>query len=520
MLARVLRLGHWRDAAGAALALTALFHGRALWRGYYRWDDFAFLQMADRTALAENLFAPHNDHLLPLWRLEVEALYGLFGLSPVGYIVVTLLSFAAMLALLERFLAARAVSLHGRWLALAVASSWASWAELTSGYFTLTVYLQIVAIFFAAVAAERRARADGGGGWLALMGALALVAIGLDVSGFWVVLAVPVVALADGDWQSGTRAQSLRRFAPSLSVCAAVFMGAALATVTAVKLWYPGLAVTGADQSASLVDRVTVAGAATGSVMLATWRALDYAIPGSPLLPVLHVLLVGTTALALVLGWRQTSRGHRQLVIALGLVILMHALMVAAGRPFLPAEFPAKHIGIAFLMFVAAVAVLWPSGSGRRATGQRVVVAVITLVLVSQLAANVFAARRGYPVTAKVELWLASERKRSVTMLRDSIIAPLLAAGVTSIPTVPVGPLEAATKDLRFYDLSVYRPFFGIPDGDGIRFVRDATMPHSVVEAGVEVVPDVWVAAGPRFAEFVRSSKLAQRLWTIPAPSP
>lgn len=520
MLRRLIRLERWPDAALAVVLLTALFHGQSLWRGYHRWDDFAFLQMADRTAVTANVLAPHNDHLLPLWRLQVEALHALLGLAPVGYIALTLICFAAVLLLLERCLASRAVGIEGRWLTLALVSSWSSWAEFTSGYFTLTVYLQLAILFFLALEVERRARATGAARWRWLLGLLCLIAVGLDVSGFWVVVAVPVVAIADGEWRAEARRATLAAVAPSVLVCFVVFVGTAGATILAVRSWYPGLAAAGADQSVAVGMRLFVAAKVCVAILVAPWRVMGYAFPGSPI--AVGALAVGgaLTVVVLVRWWSRRGMADRQLALGLAGVVLIHVLMIAVGRPFVPTEFPAKHIGIPFMMFAAMVGVLLPRDLRRLRHGSLLLGGAIGFVVLAQGAANVVAARRGYPVTAKVELWLASERERSIALLRDSVIAPLLAEGVTTIPTVPVGPLEAATKDLRFYDLSVYRPFLGIPDSVPVRFVRDSSTPPSVVEAGVEVVPDAWAAAGPRFRAFVAGHPIAQRLWALPSSPP
>lgn len=520
MLARLLRLERWAHAGLAAVLLTALFHGRSVWGGYFRWDDFALLQMADRTSVVANIIVPHNDHLLPLWRLQVEGLYALFGLSPVGYIVVTLIVFAGVIFALERFLAARGVGTEGRWLALIMASCWSSWAEFTTGYFTLTVYLQLVLLFFVGVEVGRRAQVTTEPRWLWLLALCTLIAVGIDVSGFWVVLAVPIISIAEADWGAAVRAQNVRRSWPVVLVCGGVFVVTAVATVTAARLWFPGLAAAGADQTVSVGQRIAVAVQVWFAVLVAPWRVIEYALGNSALSGWIRLVVAGVTVMVLATWWRSAESRARQLALGLATIILVHSAMIAVGRPFVPDEFPAKHIGIPFLMFIAIVSVLAAPTMRRSHRGPSLLLGTLGVIVLAQIGATFAAARRGYPVTTKVELWLAAERERSIALLRDSVVAPLIAAGVTTIPTVAVAPLEAGTKDLRFYDLSVYRPFLAIPDSLGVRFVRDASMPPSVVEAGVELVPDAWAAAGPRFRKLVRMNPVAQRFWPLPAPPP
>lgn len=508
-----MRLASTRDSLRAALALTAVWHGPSLWRGFHRWDDFAFLQMADRTTLAQNVWTPHNDHLLPLWRVQVESLYGLFGLSTAPWILVSLICFALLLLALERFLADRGVSAAGRWMTLILASSWAAWAEVASGYYTLTVYLQIGTLFFLALAAERRARATGRRRFVGALIACILVAAGLDVSGLWVGVAVPVIALADADWRRVSWRPSLRAYARTVSVCGASVLFAGTVMIGAGWRWNPALVVVGADQSVPLLDRLLVLLAALASILLAPWRAVGYALPGSVALPVLNgVLLLATL---LVLGWRLrgVTDAQRNIAVALLVVIALHATMLAIGRPFLPAEFPAKHVGIPFLLFSAMVGVLWPTGDGAMRPAARLLLgSAICLIVGAQYAANVFAARRGYPVTAKVELWLAGERQRALGVLRDSLIVPLVRSGVTTIPTAPAFLVERAAKDMRFYDLSVYRPFFDLSD-PRVRFARDPEMEASVVEPGLTVVEDLRTVTGHQMHEFFLDHPWARQFW-------
>ncbi|HVZ65427.1 MAG TPA: hypothetical protein VG936_12715 [Lacunisphaera sp.] len=193
-------------ATFGALAALAIFmvvacDGLALSQGFFRQDDFSFLQVTRETpAVSQQMLLVHNDHLCPLYRLEFAVLAGLAGPDA---------STATLAAWFRACTFATCVGLllAGAWVLHESGSSrlgllsfvyflwlWPGWGEFTAGYFSCTNFLQILALGFCAAAAMLRGFNQGSAAWLALSLLLVAGAAGFDVSALNIFVTLGVLA--------------------------------------------------------------------------------------------------------------------------------------------------------------------------------------------------------------------------------------------------------------------------------------------------------------------------------------
>ena len=222
-----------RDAArrefsvdlGVALILMIVLHGVSLWNGEPRGDDYIFLREG-RLPLAATILHTWGGHVFPLWRIEAAFVSRAWGADPVA-LRLWLFAHVALLAFLQaRVLAAWGLSRSARIVALVVLCGWTQWAQVTMGYWTLSITVKVwiatSAAMLAVIGSERP-----GAVRKAFIAVAAGVAILEDSTGAIVVPAIVMAALASG-LRDGLRGRELVKRvewpAAVAFMCAVVFL--------------------------------------------------------------------------------------------------------------------------------------------------------------------------------------------------------------------------------------------------------------------------------------------------------
>ncbi len=506
-----------RASASIAVLTTLLWHAPSLWRGYFRADDFAFLHANGGLPLRDLLLLPHNEHILPFFRIEVAALDALFGIHPLGWIVFSLAMFAFVLYLVQRLLFIWGAGATARLTAVVIIGGWSQWGELLAGYFTLVIWIQLMALTCAALLLRRRVLDQRRAGDVFALAGVALLALGFGEAALWVPMALLIVCLIDAvaDVRAGVApGAALRAQRWPLAIAnGAIVFGAAFyiwALVhTGTSVLHPAAAVI------PLTTRGLLAFKFLAGVVLAPWRVLDSAPLPDTVAIALRVLVVVGTLTALLISFRSSDARLQRAAIACVLIICLHALLVTGGRPFEPAEWPAKHIGVPFIFFAMLVSLALQAAIERR--GSRPIIArsfayAAALFLMLQMASETYALRRGWPSGRRAEWVDAGRRRSAIALLRDSLVSPIVAAGVRDIPDLPPATVARASTHLEFYDLAVYDRFV-LPSASGARFVRAAT-------DSVFISPGASVVADPRrpgeLNALARSSAVVRRFYGMP----
>ncbi len=513
------------DSLGASAAIAAAtsfaWHAPSLWRGYFRFDDFAFLHADGGLPLGELLLLPHNEHVLPLWRLEIEALDALFGIHPLGWIVFALTMFAAVLFLSQRMLLAWGVGPAARAVAVVIIGGWTQWAEVLSGYFTLVLWLQLMALAGAAILMQRRVTvAQPRLRDTLIFAAIVVTAPGFGEAALWIPMAVLIVAAvgATTDVASRLTVRSVwwRQRWPLGAAAASVAAGTAFFLWALTRSGTNVLRSSGAATVVPLGERASFAIKFLADVTLAPWRVIDSAPLPAPVAAALRAIVIAATIAALGAALSRSTPPLRRAAIVCVLIIGMHALLVTVGRPFAPTEWPAKHIGVPLIFFAMLVAIAVQASLDRAGTARitpRAFVLFAALYLSAQLASETFSMRRGWP-DGRREGWVLAERRRAaIALLRDSLVAPMVAAGIHDIPDLPATVLARASSQLEDYDLSVYDRFI-LAQFPGVRIVRSADEPV-IIPPAAAVVNDPVAAAGPVFDALTRTNAIVRRFYGL-----
>jgi hypothetical protein len=208
--------------AGCTALLLATDH-LGFTHGFFRWDDFSFLQVASEDRpLGKMLNLYHNDHSLPLFRLWVWTFVTWAGPAATTDELALFFNAAIFFTCLGVLLGGTVLlSICGVRRITAVcfcvfAWMWPGWGEFTTGFFTLIAYPQTLVFGFFATALCAHAF-KGEGRWPFWLAGLfcTLVAGGIDISGVWIFFAIGGFAFAFGGWRNRT----VRQITPWLLMC-------------------------------------------------------------------------------------------------------------------------------------------------------------------------------------------------------------------------------------------------------------------------------------------------------------
>lgn len=336
------------------------FDGAGITHGFFRQDDFSFLQVARESPdLGSQMLLRHNDHVYPLFRLQVWAVTRLAGPGAEPAELAAWfngLTFATCLALL----------LSAGWLLHELGGSqlavyllvfglwvWPGWGEFTSGYYTLAVYLQVQTMAAAAVAAALRSRVASA--WLAISLGFVGLALALNTSGALALVAAFAISFALPGY-GGT--PSVRRYRLALLGMLAAFCLVYLAVAQHAPS--PRELVqnpSGTMLGASIADRLRDHGIAilpaglaglggtTVNLVLPTFlqRSAQVVAADLPLRWSLFGLELAFTLVLVAVAWRtlrQLGSPDRRLVLALGVTASAALAMVIIARAHYVATVP------------------------------------------------------------------------------------------------------------------------------------------------------------------------------------
>ena len=454
---------------GLALILMLALHGVSLWSGEPRGDDYIFLREG-RLPLGATILQTWGGHTFPLWRLESAFVSRVWGGDSVPlrfwlFAQVTLLAF-----LQARVLAAWGLSRGARVIALVVFCGWTQWAQVTMGYWTLSITVKVWIATSAAMLAvidTGRSRA-----WRnAFIALAAMAAILEDSTGAIVVPAIFLAALTPAV-RDGIRGRELiERIewpAAVAFICTLIFLlGQWTVHLEAASLL-------GAVGGGSFVNEALyLLGVGTAGMLFAP--ALLPQLPHR-VVDALGVVLAIGIAFAIWRVWRRASRSERAPLAVSVALFALGLVMIVGARPYANYYFMVgwtHYMAFLYIPAAAVIAVAWDQA--RRVRGWaprqelRILVVACAGFLGAQTAASAIDARMLIQSGQRWEQRDATRRREMVALLRDSLFIPLSAI-------VPVGgrvpQMLSTSLDVRFpklqplaFPLSFYDERAGIPRG-------------------------------------------------------
>lgn len=182
-----------------SLGVVLFYDAPSLVVGFFAYDDFEFLYNNRTYSLSTLLLHPHGQITMPLFRLECFLLDTLFGIHPLGWNGVVLLLFLATLVVGNFFLLELNLTPLARMGFVLFFTAWAKWGVITTGYYCLSIYLQIACLSLLAAWGELRWLRIGNPRYYYVTFVALFFALSLHPSAFWASAAILILGLA-ADW--------------------------------------------------------------------------------------------------------------------------------------------------------------------------------------------------------------------------------------------------------------------------------------------------------------------------------
>ena len=462
------REGSWAFDAGVVLVVLGAMHGTSLAFGELRGDDYIFLREA-RLPLSETILRPWGGHVFPLWRLESALLYRLWGphSAPFRW---WLFGNVALLAFLQaRVLSAWRIPRSARLAGLIVLCGWTQWAQITMGYWTISITAKVWIATSVAVLAVIGDECPGTFR-KAIIALAALSAVLEDSAGAIVVPALVMSAVASG-LRNGLSGRALVR---RVEWPAAVALTCAVTFLLGQWLVHLGAEpILGAIGDGSFIDEALyLLGVGSVGMVLAPIVTTQLSVE---LTNALAVLLSVFVSCMVWLVWRHGSRDERAPLGYSMALFIFGLVMVVGARPYKNYFFMVgwtHYMAFLYIPAATAVAVAWQEarrvGAWRPALEVQYLMIGCAIFLGAQEVGSALDDRMLLQGGRRWEQRDALNRRAMISRLRDSLFMPL-----TSI--VPAGgrvpQMLSTSLDVRFPNLqplmplSFYDETAGVPRG-------------------------------------------------------
>ncbi|MBI3442697.1 MAG: hypothetical protein HY007_02935 [Candidatus Sungbacteria bacterium] len=511
------------------LAVCAVFsfasHANNILRGYFYLDDFEVMEVARANSFLRSLLIPHGeDHILPLFRIEMKILDTFFGTNPTPYNIFVFIIFA--LTSFFTYLAFKRLKLPvGSFIIfLVLFSGTPAWSEILTGYYTISIYLQISFFFavmlwaYAAWMHVNRRR------YLAIFAIALAGAVTVDNTGVWVVPAI-IIAMA-ATYRRFDRAPTapqrrLRHFflQNRYPLSIVVIVGTLYAAFFAISflVLQPGTFLSSSHTNIPHMAK-------DGISVISSGLTLAAFAPHTPKL-LAHPVLITSIGrlwpsfeyalffLNLLFFWcarRNAARHERTFLMGCAGILLLTIFMVVRARPgagLIP-DFNFKHVGMLFYFYCAVLAI----GINSIVTSKRLswVKTALPFLIVTVAAQQAFSF---HAIRLREE---AISRRTATELVQTRLISELKKLSQTDGTALRVPNLSGSYiyEPQAGISLTDYVQFFNAPIP--IAFLQNGAMPPHVKTHTVTTVPSLRAATSREFKDALKTSARLQQYYTAP----
>ncbi|PHQ34293.1 hypothetical protein [Rhodopirellula bahusiensis] len=423
-----------------SIASVLAYDWRTLFWGYFESDDYFMVGVARDGNFPGSLLSTHNDHVLPLLRLEYSFLYEIFATNPFAYNLGVLLSFSLMLysgCILLRECTLNRIS---TFVFLFLCINWSLWGEFTAGSYILQKYMQITTCGLLGCWSWIRWEKTQRRSYFAGCVLAVLVACLMNPSGYWVPCAVLVFAAMRLLSRPGSN--SIRETFRDGRAIAFAVIGVVAISMAVYRFAY---SLPGNDEFLTLTDEpLTLTGFAQQFFLFVSTLIVTVCFPlphhvdkVGLLLPFLLSVSVAAAAI-FICSSRALTRELKATTLAIILIMLGIITMVCLGRPIPGFDYivAAKYLGPAYvwLCLTASFCVqgFWNATSSNNRLHWRLTQTLVGFLAIALLGhgAVELGARAELPfldrdVSRNGKLREQIRERRAVGRLRDEVISPL-----------------------------------------------------------------------------------------------
>lgn len=163
-------------------------HAGNILNGYFVTDDFTIINLNHSESFSKAVLTPYgNDHALPLFRTEMKVLDTVFGENALPFNAFIFLLFALTPFFVYLVFKRLDIGILPYFMFLTLYSGATSWADMLTGYYSMTLYLQILFFFSVALWSYTSWNQTRKRKYLLFLGIAIALALAVDIPGIWVI---------------------------------------------------------------------------------------------------------------------------------------------------------------------------------------------------------------------------------------------------------------------------------------------------------------------------------------------
>lgn len=179
------------------IVFSFVTHAGNIVNGYFNLDDFIVTNLNHSESFSRAVFTPYaNDHAIPLFRTEMKVLDSAFGQSQIPMNILIFSMFALIPFMVYLTLKRLNYSIFGSIVFLAIFNSATQWADMLTGFYMMSLYLQIIFFFSIATWSFVAWLQSKKWGYMVSFAAALLFAVATDTAGLWTLPAALILMLA------------------------------------------------------------------------------------------------------------------------------------------------------------------------------------------------------------------------------------------------------------------------------------------------------------------------------------
>jgi hypothetical protein len=164
-----------------------ILNSQSILHGFFHGDDFEYLADNRTRTLRQLVFSFGGDHYLPLFRLEVAALWRLFGANALAWNLFDYTIVALIACFSYLFMKRVGFSEKSFFLFFVLYAGSVKWGEMLAGYHSLSPYVQSSLFAVVALWSYTKWRATTRRQFLLLLALAILAGVLIDISGAWII---------------------------------------------------------------------------------------------------------------------------------------------------------------------------------------------------------------------------------------------------------------------------------------------------------------------------------------------
>ena len=514
-------------------------HVGNIMNGYFVTDDFTIINLNHSESFPKAVLTPYgNDHVLPLFRTEMKVIDTVFGQNALPFNAFIFILFALTPFFVYLTFRRLGIGMLSFLMFLTLYSGATSWADMLTGYYTMTLYLQILFFFSMAIwtyitwnqLKERK--------YLILLGASVALALAIDISGIWVIPSILLFIAIIGWIQSKTSMLNALAFLKEnkhpliIVVSVSVFF---------VAFWAFSFTVIQPDTFLSTLNSEDI-NKISSAQKSETWKlipltenfvsffssgvSLPIVAPSvvkilthpsirdtfDSIWPIFELIIFVINILFFQFVFKHSARKEKGLILWLLGGMILTIVMVILARPNhnpIP-DFDYRYAGAPFFFYAIFLAI---SASillkSKKEYSIKLLISLMVIFLATQQAFSFHALR------LKVE---AEQRTAAVVQLKNSLLTELVVLktyeknSTLLIPNLLGGHIFQTMSGISLAD---YVTFFNpkMP----IRFIRNNAIPSDPASNITVIVPSLRASTSPEFKDALMEQGVIRSYYISPA---